>query len=59
MNGIWGEIITFILGCGNGHLEKFRDPRFRSFFKHFEQEYKGCDRNVSGSDPLLPLIIYD
>lgn len=45
MNGTWGEIITFIPGCGNGHLEGVRGPWFRSFFKHLEQEV--CwDRNV-------------
>lgn len=35
VNGILGEIITVILGCGNGQLEEVRGQLYRNSFKYF------------------------
>lgn len=50
LNGILGETITFIPGCGNGQLEEVRGQLFRNSFKYFAcfwGRIKCWGRNVS------------
>lgn len=62
IKGMLRKIIAYISGCGNGHLEEIRDPRFRnplSILNVFEEVMIVEVEVHSSSNLLLPLIIYD